>query len=152
MTQQSDTFLGFDKKQIPLLALLAAVVGVFIAIGGIIIALLLGLSSDMNALNSRVDTLQAVMIANDNAIRSEMTANNNAFRDDINALRADVNALTVEMAETNARIENIERNLPAYASVDERLDKLEIEQARLDELEIEQARLNELVKTLTNPE
>ena len=134
MTQDNSTFLGFEKKQIPLLALL-------IAFGGIIIALQIGTRSDMNAnhaatqadihalnnrvdtLNNRVDTLQAVMIASDNALR-----------DDINALRTDINDLAVEMAETNARIVNIESRLPEYASVDERLDQLEREQARLSEL------------------
>ena len=128
------TFLGFDKKQIPLLALLAAFGGILIAFGGIIIALQMGTRSDMNAnhaatqadihaLHSRVDTLQAVMNANDNAHRAEM-----------NALRDDIKALSVEAAETNARIVNIENRLPEYASVDERLDELEREQARLSEL------------------
>ena len=148
------TFLGFDKKQIPLLALLATIVGTLIAFGGIIIALHLGTRSDMNAnhaeLRADINTLQSVTNANDNALRAEMTANDNALRSDINALRSDINALAIEMAETNARIENIERSLPQYAFVDERLDDLEREQARLADLERELARLNELVKTLTN--
>ena len=127
MTQNSDTFLGFEKKQIPLLALL-------VAFGGIIIALQMGMRSDMNAnhaatqadihaLHSRVDALHGRV----DALQLAMNANDNALRDDINAL-------TVEMAETNARIVNIESRLPEYASVDERLDQLEREQARLSEL------------------
>ena len=158
-TQDSDTFLGFDKKQIPILALLVAILGVFIAFGGIIIALQMGTRSDMNAnhaelradiraVNSRVDTLQSVMNANDNALR-----------DDINDLDSRIDILSVEAAETNARIENIERRveniergLPDYASVDVRLAELEREQARLADIERELARLNQLVKTLTNSE
>ena len=134
MTQDNNTFLGFDKKQIPLLALLAAFGGILIAFGGIIIALQMGTRSDVNAnhaatqadihaLNSRVDALQSVMVANDNAHRAEM-----------NALRDDIKDLSVEAAETNARIVNIESRLPEYASVDERLDHLEREQARLNQL------------------
>ena len=146
-------FLGFDKAQIPLLSLLLA--GLIMLAG-----MFYQVNSNINALRADVNALRAEMNANDiahraeiNTLRSETNANINALRSemnalrtetnsDIDALRADINALTLEMAETNARIENIERSLPGYAYMDDRLDGLEREQARL----------NELVKALTNPE
>ena len=152
MTQDNSTFLGFDKKQIPILSLLLA---------GLIM-----LAGMFYQINSNINALRADM----NALRAEMNANDIAHRADIRALDSRVDALTVEVAkanvridvlsveaaETNARIENIERrvenierrvenierNLPDYAYVDERLDGLEREQARLAEL----------VKVLTNAE
>ena len=176
MTQDNNTFLGFEKKQIPILALLATVGGVLIAFGGIIIALQMGTRSDMNAnynahradiraLDSRVDTL------------SVEAAETNARLDNIERrlenTERQVDALTVEAVETNARlenverrventerrvenvetkVENIERNLPDYASIDNRITELEREQARIAELEREQARLSELVADLVNAE
>ena len=155
MTQNSDTFLGFDKKQIPLLSLLLA---------GLIM-----LAGMFYQVNSNINALRADM----NALRAEMNANDIAHRADIRALDSRVDALTVEVAksnvridvlsveaaETNARIENIERrvenierSLPDYASVDERLDDLERDQARIADLEREQARLIQLVNALSNAE
>ena len=144
MTQDNTTLLGFDKKQIPLLSLILAG---FLMLAGMFYQL----NANINALRADVNALRPEMNANDiahraeiNTLRSETNASINALRSEINALRsetnadidalrADINALTVKMAETNARIENIKRNLPAYASVDERLDKLGREQARLTE-------------------
>ena len=144
MTDNS-TFLGFDKKQIPLLALLAA-------FGGIIIALQMGMRSDMNAnhaatqadihdLHSRIDALDNAHRADMNALRSEISALRSETNAEINDLDSRIDVLSVEAAETNARIvniegriENIERSLPAYAYVDERIDGLELEQARINEL------------------
>ena len=134
MTQDNSTFLGFDKKQIPLLSLILAgfimLAGMFYQLNSNQNANHAATQADIHALHSRVDALQSVMVANDNALRADM----NAVRDDMNALRTDINDLAVEMAETNARIVNIESRLPEYASVDERLDQLEREQARLSEL------------------
>ena len=157
------TFLGFDKKQIPILSLLLAgfimLAGMFYQLNSNINSFRAETNANINALNSRVDALHAAMNANDNALRSETSA-------DINALDSRIDALTVQAAETNARtvniesrienierrVENIERNLPAYASVDIRLAELEREQARIAELEREQARLSELVADLVNAE
>ena len=166
----NSTFLGFDKKQIPLLSLLLAG---FLMLAGMFYQL----NANINALNANINALRAEMNANDNALRAEMNANINALRSEMNALRSETNAdinavrddvsdldsridvLSVEAAETNARIvniegriENIERSLPAYAYVDERIDKLEREQARITELEREQARLNQLVADLVSAE
>ena len=157
------TFLGFDKKQIPILSLLLAgflmLAGMFYQLNANINSFRAETNANINALNSRVDALQTVMTANDNALRAEMTANDNALRDDINDLDSRIDVLSVEAAETNARmvniesrIENIERSLPAYASVDIRLAELEREQARIAELEREQARLSELVADLVSAE
>ena len=127
MTQDNTAFLGFEKKQIPLLSLILAgfimLAGMFYQLNANQNANHAATQADIHALHSRVDTLQAVMNANDNAHRAEM-----------NALRDDIKALSVEAAETNARIVNIESRLPEYASVDERLDRLEREQARLNQL------------------
>ena len=156
-------FLGFDKAQIPLLSLILAG---FLTLAGMFYqfnanmnanhaetqADIHALHSRIDALNSRVDALDSAHRADMNALRSEISTLRSETNADIDALRADINALSVEVAETNARIENIERSLPAYASVDERLDKLEIEQARLDEIEREQARLNELIADFVNAE
>ena len=121
------TFLGFEKKQIPLLSLILAgfimLAGMFYQVNANQNANHAATQADIHALHSRVDALQSVMVANDTAHRAEM-----------NALRDDIKDLSVEAAETNARIVNIESRLPEYASVDERLDHLEREQARLSEL------------------
>ena len=143
------TFLGFEKKQIPLLSLLLAglimLAGMFYQVNSNINAL----RADVNALNSRIDALDSAHRADMNALRSEIDALRSETNAEINALRSDIKDLSVEAAETNARIvniesriENIERSLPNYAYMDDRLDGLEREQARL----------SELVKALTNPE
>ena len=127
MTQDNTAFLGFEKKQIPLLSLILAgfimLAGMFYQLNANQNANHAATQADIHALHSRVDALQSVMVSNDNAHRAEM-----------NALRDDIKALSVEAAETNARIVNIESRLPEYASVDERLDHLEREQARLNQL------------------
>ena len=134
MTQDNNTFLGFEKKQIPLLSLILAgfimLAGMFYQINANQNANHAATQADIHALHSRVDALQSVMVSNDNALRADM----NAVRDDVNAVRDDIKDLSVEAAETNARIVNIESRLPEYASVDERLDHLEREQARLNQL------------------
>ena len=146
MTQDNTTFLGFDKKQIPLLSLLLA--GLIMLAG-----MFYQVNSNINALRADVNALRAEMNANDNAhraeintLRSDTNASINALRSetsaDINDLDSRIDVLSVEAAETNARIVNIESRLPEYASVDERLDGLEREQARLAEL----------VKALANSE
>ena len=135
MTEDNSTFLGFDKKQIPLLSLLLAG---FIMLAGMFYQV----NSNMNANHAALRADNIALRADNNALRAEMTANDNALRDDINDLDSRIDVLSVEAAETNARIVNIESRLPEYASVDERLDKIEREQARL----------NELVKALTNAE
>ena len=166
MTQNSDTFLGFDKAQIPLLSLLLA--GLIMLAG-----MFYQVNSNINALRADVNALRAEMNANDiahraelNALRSEMSALRAETNTDINAVRVDVSdldsridVLSVQAAETNARIvniesriENIERSLPEYASIESRLPEYASVDERLDGLEREQARLAELVKTLTNAE
>ena len=156
-------FLGFDKAQIPLLSLILAgflmLAGMFYQLNANMNANYAAHRADIHALNSRVDALQSVMISNDNALRTEMNALRSETSADINDLDSRIDVLSVEAAETNARIvniegriENIERSLPAYAYVDERIDKLEREQARITELEREQARINELVADLVSAE
>ena len=142
--EEKTTFLGFDKKQIPLLSLL---LGGFVMLAGMFYQV----NSNLNALNANLNSLRAETNANFNAMRAEMNANDNALGAEINTLRSDMNAndnalrseirslddrvdaLTVKMAETNARLENIERQLPFYNSLIERLGILERAQTRLTE-------------------
>ena len=146
MTQENTTFLGFDRKQIPLLSLILAG---FIMLAGMFYQL----NANVNALSAKMDALSARMDANDNALRAEMNANDRALRTEIiamraeivandNAFRAEIRALDVRvndvavemvktnarMTETNARLENIERLLPEYDSLDTRLNAVERDQ------------------------
>ena len=135
-------FLGFNKAQIPILSLLLAgfimLAGMFYQLNASQNANYAALRADNIALRADNNALRAEM----NALRSDVIASDNAHRAEINDLDSRIDILSVEAAETNARIVNIESRLPEYASVDERLDGLEREQARLAEL----------VKALTNAE
>ena len=155
--EKAMTIWGFSKNQIAFIGAVATIsVSIGVAIGGAIIALLIGLGGDINALRSDMN-------ANDNALRSDMNANDNALRDDIQSLDSRVDALSVEAAETNASIRNVETRLDAVESrlnaVESRLNGVERQllnygsvDDRLDVIEREQTRLNEVVSDLVNAE
>ena len=142
MTEEAKLF-GIAKSQIPAIALMSTFMAIVISMLAIAISMMIGMRSEMNANNS---ALRAEMNANNNALRAEMNANNNAlraeFREDIRALDSRIDALSVEMAETNARIQNIERNLPDYDSLE----------ARIGDIERGQALLNRRLDALSNAE
>ena len=104
MTDNS-TFLGFDKKQIPILSLTLAG---FLMLAGMIYHL----NSNINALNANVSALNSR----------------------IDALILELAETNARIVNIKRRVENIERNLPDYASIDNRITELEREQARIAEL------------------
>ena len=105
------------------------------------IAILSGMFWQFNAGVDRVD--RSV-----NTLQTTVNANDNATRNDIQALDSRIDALSLEAAKTNAqvgniesdiedvekRLVNIERQFPNYHSVDARLNALEFKQARISEL------------------
>ena len=148
-TPEETKFLGIPKSQLPIAALMVAILGVIIGLFALQTAYIAAVNANVNSLRAEMIAFRAETNSNDNALRSD-------FREDVRALDARVDALTVVVVEMNARVahidarlantelnvENIERMLPDYNAIE----------ARFSAIERDQTRINQRIDALPNPE
>ena len=122
MTTDSTKFLGFEKSQLPLASLILAVAAILITLQLEMWIDSRAYTAEVKAHTAETKARTAATIARAAEIRAENEARANAIRADMmNDLRADFNALTVEMAEMNARLNALERE---QALLTDRVDAL----------------------------
>ena len=120
MATDNTKFLGFERSQLPLIALM-------LTLAGIIISIQIGMMAIMNAnMNANDAALRAEMTA----LRAEVNANDDAYRAELAALRADMNA---ELRAVRAEIDTLRSDMNAsiYA-LDSRVDALALEMGEMN--------------------
>ena len=93
---EESTILGITASQFPLVALIVAIVGVLIAVMAFVAV---QINNSLSALRADMNALRAEMTANDNALRSDMNANRAETRADFRALEARFDVLSIGLAQ-----------------------------------------------------
>ena len=132
-------FMGVDRGTLTTVGVIVAICAPALTMIVTVIGLFSMMNASINRLDANITALSAHVKAQGEALAAHgvdiatLRSDFQEMRSENRALRGDIVDMKLDIAQIKGRVENIERRLPDFDLVDDRLDDLERSHARLNE-------------------
>ena len=132
-------FMGVDRGTLTTVGVIVAICAPALTMIVTVIGLFSMMNASINRLDANITALSARVKARGEALAAHgadiatLRSDFQEMRSEVRTIGADIVEMKLDIVQINGRFENIERRLPDFDLVDDRLDDLERSHARLNE-------------------